>query len=251
MVFSSQFKTNPGGMLIVCCLITQTFPRLTESAGLPITHVLFTEHSDCTDLILKTPNVGVNELISNPSAAAVLKYFLVSSRSLTYCQNWKRTLPTFLRADSPHVCSIADLYRDQITDVSGRRPTKGPLSTKVKSREIVVAVHKPSNPAQEAAVKAWIQVALNVADLLGKPNVIKPEVSDAHTLIASSIPLLSILLLQIRVFLVHSICFKLSSRYIPLRPIPPVPKVNLDLARKQNRSTDLPLSEENNMKQRN
>ena len=45
---------------------------------MPITHALFTEHSDCTDLITKTPNVGISELVSDQKAAGVLKYILVS-----------------------------------------------------------------------------------------------------------------------------------------------------------------------------
>ena len=57
-----------------------------------------------------------------------------------------------------------------------RRPTKGPLPSKFKSREIILAVRKPFNTAQETAVKAWLQVALNIADLLSKPNVLKPDV---------------------------------------------------------------------------
>jgi hypothetical protein len=39
---------------------------------------LFAEHSDVTDVIMKTPLVGFSELLSNPKANAVLKYFLVS-----------------------------------------------------------------------------------------------------------------------------------------------------------------------------
>ncbi len=56
----------------------QTFPRLQESVNIPITHALFTEHSDCTDAMLKTPNVGITELLSKPGSAGVLKYLLVS-----------------------------------------------------------------------------------------------------------------------------------------------------------------------------
>ncbi|CAD6567438.1 MAG: hypothetical protein TREMPRED_003625 [Tremellales sp. Tagirdzhanova-0007] len=118
----------------------QTFPRLHETSNVPMTHALFTEHSDCTDALLKTPSIGIPELLGNPSSASVLKYLLIS-------------------------------------DVSSRRPVKGPLPVKYRSRAVVLAVHKPSNPTQEKAVKAWLQVALNVADLLVKPNLLKPEVS--------------------------------------------------------------------------
>jgi hypothetical protein len=58
----------------------QTFARLHDLASIPITHALFAEHSDVTDVIMKTPLVGFSELLSNPKANAVLKYFLVSLR---------------------------------------------------------------------------------------------------------------------------------------------------------------------------
>jgi hypothetical protein len=55
----------------------QTFPRLYETTSVPITHSVFTEHSDSTEAVLKTPNVGVSELISDPTSASVLKYLIV------------------------------------------------------------------------------------------------------------------------------------------------------------------------------
>ncbi|WWD16133.1 hypothetical protein CI109_100558 [Kwoniella shandongensis] len=117
-----------------------TFPRLTELPVLPITHALFTEHSDCTEALLKTPNVGVAELISDPVAAGVLKSLL-------------------------------------ITDVPATRPTRGALPAKSKARHIILSLYKPKNEQQVEAAKAWLQVELNIADLLSKTNVIKPEVS--------------------------------------------------------------------------
>ena len=45
---------------------------------MPITHALFAEHSDITDIILKTKDVGFYDLVNNPKAAAVLKSFIVS-----------------------------------------------------------------------------------------------------------------------------------------------------------------------------
>ncbi|WVR05374.1 hypothetical protein IAU60_002388 [Kwoniella sp. DSM 27419] len=117
-----------------------TFPRLTESSALPITHVLYTEHSDVTDAILKTPNIGVTDVLADPVAATVLKYFLIS-------------------------------------DVPATRPAKGPLPAKLKSRHLTLSVQKPSTAAEAEAVKAWLQVALNVVDLLSKPALLKPEVS--------------------------------------------------------------------------
>jgi hypothetical protein len=45
---------------------------------MPITHALFAEHSDITDVILKTANVGFFDLVNNPKAAGVLKSFIVS-----------------------------------------------------------------------------------------------------------------------------------------------------------------------------
>lgn len=63
-----------------------------------------------------------------------------------------------------------------ISDVSDRKPLKGPLSAERRARQIWVALHPPSNSTEEAVVNAWNQVALNVADFLGK-NPIKPEVT--------------------------------------------------------------------------
>jgi hypothetical protein len=56
---------------------TQTFPRLYETSAIPITHSVFTEHSECTDILLKTPNIGLSELIKDTNAAKVLKYLMV------------------------------------------------------------------------------------------------------------------------------------------------------------------------------
>ncbi|KAK4684873.1 PAT complex subunit CCDC47, partial [Tremellales sp. Uapishka_1] len=117
-----------------------TFPRLVESAAVPITHAVFSEHSEATDALLKTANIGITELLADAPTASVLKYLLV-------------------------------------TDVSARRPQKGPLPTQHKRRSIYLSVRKPSTEAQTAAVKAWLQVAMNIADLLAKPNVVKPEVT--------------------------------------------------------------------------
>ncbi|OXG21659.1 hypothetical protein C366_01342 [Cryptococcus neoformans Tu401-1] len=116
-----------------------TFAKLTEKSSFPITHALFQEHVDVTDIVLKTPNVGVTELLADPVTAGVLKYLL-------------------------------------ITDAPALRPAKGPLAPKSKSRHIILSVHKPSNKEQEEAVKAWLQVTLNLADLLARPGLLKPDV---------------------------------------------------------------------------
>ena len=107
-----------------------------------------------TDVILKTPNVGFSELLINPKANAVLKYFLVG----------------FL-----FVLIILSADR-QITDIPARRPGKGSLPAKLRSREIIMACYKPKNSEQVEAVKAWIQVALNIVDLMDRQNLIKPDV---------------------------------------------------------------------------
>ncbi|TYJ58153.1 hypothetical protein B9479_001249 [Cryptococcus floricola] len=119
-----------------------TFTKLAETSAVPITHALFTEHSDLTDLVLKTPNVGVSDLLKDSDSLSVLKYLLVS-------------------------------------DVAAERPAKGPIAPKSKSRHVILSVHKPSSPAQVEAVKAWVQVALNLSDLLAKgPSVLfKPDVA--------------------------------------------------------------------------
>ncbi|KAL7424197.1 hypothetical protein Q5752_001783 [Cryptotrichosporon argae] len=117
-----------------------TFARLQENAKIPMTHALFAEHSDLTDVYLKTANVGVAELLANPVAASVLRYLIV-------------------------------------TDVSATRPERGPLRAQDRSREVVLSTITPSESEQAAAVNAWAQVALNIADLVAKPNLLKPDVS--------------------------------------------------------------------------
>jgi hypothetical protein len=124
----------------------------------PITHALFTEHSEVNDVIFKTPSIGVTELLKDPAAASVLKYLIVS---------W----------NSVEVTGIQTLELiPQITDQPAVRPAKGAQPVKNRKREIVLSVAKPSNKAQEAAVIAWMQVMLNLADLLAKPSLLKPEV---------------------------------------------------------------------------
>ena len=141
----------------------QTFPRLQEHSSVPITHALFSEHSDINDAVLKTPSVGVTELLANKQAASVLKYLLVCppvSLNIEY-------------HESSHSGGMADL---QVTDQPANKPTKGPLPEKFKRREIVLAVYRPSSKAEIEAVNAWLQVALNIADLLAKPNLIRQDV---------------------------------------------------------------------------
>lgn len=116
-----------------------TFPRMHESVAVPVTHALFSEHSDITDALLKTPNVGVSTLLADPVAADILKALIV-------------------------------------TDAPANRPRQGPLRPEQRAREVVVLLRKPASSAQEDAAKAWIQVALNIADLLSKP-ILKPEVA--------------------------------------------------------------------------
>lgn len=117
-----------------------TFPRMQDNAAVPVTHAMFTEHAEVNDLLFKTPNVGLTDLLYNDTAASVLKYLL-------------------------------------ITDQPAREPIKGPLPAKLKSRQIVLAVNRPTSPKQEEAVAAWLQVTLNIADLLGKTGSVKPEVT--------------------------------------------------------------------------
>ncbi|KAL1411050.1 hypothetical protein Q8F55_001997 [Vanrija albida] len=117
-----------------------SFPRLHESASVPVTHTVFSEHSDVNDVVFKTPNVGVKEVLADPVAADVLKYLI-------------------------------------ITDQPSERPARGALKPEYKAREVALAVYKPTNAAQEAAVNAWLQVALNIADLEGKPGLLKAEVA--------------------------------------------------------------------------
>lgn len=117
---------------------SQSFARLQETSAVPVTHSLFTEHSEITETLLKTPNIGISNLLGDAESVDLLKYFIIA-------------------------------------DVPDRKPFKGPLPAEKRARTIVVALHPPTNSNQEAVVAAWYQVALNVADLLGK-NPIKPEV---------------------------------------------------------------------------
>lgn len=110
-----------------------------ENAAMPITHALFAEHSDVTDLLLKTPNVGITELLAQPAATKILKSFIV-------------------------------------TDQPSQRPFKGPLKPEHKARMVTVSLRKPASAADESAAAAWLQVALNVADLLSRP-ALKAEVT--------------------------------------------------------------------------
>ncbi|CAK9784055.1 DUF1682-domain-containing protein [Cutaneotrichosporon oleaginosum] len=117
-----------------------TFPRLHEATAIPTTHALFSEHSDITDVILKTPNVGVAEVLADATAARVLKALI-------------------------------------ITDAPAKRPTNGPYKPEQRAREIFLSVRKPVSQAEADAVNAWVQVALNLADLVTRPGLIKPEVA--------------------------------------------------------------------------
>lgn len=107
---------------------------------MPATHALFSEHSDITDAILKTPNVGVTEVLADPTAARILKGLI-------------------------------------ITDAPAKRPQNGPLKPEQRAREIYLSVHRPTSQDEADAVNAWIQVALNLADLVTRPNLLKPEVA--------------------------------------------------------------------------
>jgi hypothetical protein len=49
----------------------------------PVTHALFAEHSDVTDVLMKTSGVGISDVLSDPKAASVLKYLLVRGMPLS------------------------------------------------------------------------------------------------------------------------------------------------------------------------
>jgi hypothetical protein len=48
---------------------------------------------------------------------------------------------------------------------------------KYKNRMIILSVATPSTPKETEAIQAWLQVALNLADLLVKGPGLKSEVS--------------------------------------------------------------------------
>ena len=64
-----------------------------------------------------------------------------------------------------------------MSDQPAIKPRRGAQTTREKSRAVVLSVYKPRSAAAQSAVIAWTQVALNIADLLGKPGVVKPEVT--------------------------------------------------------------------------
>lgn len=111
-----------------------------DSKDVPVTHALFSEHSEITDVLLKTPNVGITEVLADPVAAGMLKALI-------------------------------------ITDAPAKRPGRGPLRMEQRAREIYLSVRKANTKDEADAVNAWIQVALNIADLISRPNLIKGEVS--------------------------------------------------------------------------
>jgi hypothetical protein len=56
------------------------------------------------------------------------------------------------------------------------RPTKGPLKAEHKARKVEVTFNKPASTSDNEAVTAWLQVALNVSDLISRPGFVKAEV---------------------------------------------------------------------------
>lgn len=66
----------------------------------------------------------------------------------------------------------------QITDQPAKRPAKGPLAEGAKSRHLVLTLRLPAERQMQEATP-WIQVALNLIDLMGKVSV-KPEVRPTH-----------------------------------------------------------------------
>jgi hypothetical protein len=62
----------------------------------------------------------------------------------------------------------------QITDQPAKRPSKGPLAEGAKSRHLVLTLRLPAESQMQEATP-WIQVALNLVDLMSKVSV-KPEV---------------------------------------------------------------------------
>lgn len=74
----------------------------------------------------------------------------------------------------PSIDAHALCVPQQITDQPAKRPAKGPLAEGAKSRHLVLTLRLPSESQMQEATP-WIQVALNLIDLMGKVSV-KPEV---------------------------------------------------------------------------
>lgn len=126
----------------------QTFPRLVETSTVPQAYSLYTEHSESTDLLLKTPQVGLDTVLALPATSSILKSIIVSC---------------------PQVSGMR--LTSQITDQPATRPSKGPLAANKKSRQLIISIRAPSNSNETDAALALLQVGYNVADLLGKKSL--------------------------------------------------------------------------------
>ncbi|GHJ86887.1 hypothetical protein NliqN6_3289 [Naganishia liquefaciens] len=112
------------------------FTKTFESPVVPNTHMVLAETLDSLEYFINANNTGLIEALKNPQTA-----------------KWFKSLV--------------------ITDQPARRPAKGPLAEAVKSRHLVLTLRLPTERQMQEATP-WIQVALNLIDLMGKVPV-KPE----------------------------------------------------------------------------
>lgn len=113
-----------------------TFAKAVESPIIPQSHMVLQETADSTDYILKTPNVGLAEVMAHPEVAQYVKSLL-------------------------------------ITDQPPNQPTRGPLPPKHQSRHVILTLRMPS-PSNAHLHAPIIEAVFNIIDLLGKVPV-KPE----------------------------------------------------------------------------
>ncbi|KAJ9123120.1 hypothetical protein QFC22_001311 [Naganishia vaughanmartiniae] len=113
-----------------------TFTKGAEYPTLPNTHMVLTETADSSDFILKANNIGLIEALKDPRTA-----------------KWFKSLV--------------------ITDQPSKRPSKGPVAEGAKSRHLVLTLRLPAESQMQEATP-WIQIALNLVDMMAK-NSVKPE----------------------------------------------------------------------------
>ncbi|KAJ9112587.1 hypothetical protein QFC19_000606 [Naganishia cerealis] len=113
-----------------------TFTKAAENPLVPQTHMVLTETADSSDYILKANNIGLIEALKDQRTA-----------------KWFKSLV--------------------ITDQPSKRPSKGPVPEGAKSRHLILTLRLPSESQMQEATP-WIQIALNLIDMMAKTSV-KPE----------------------------------------------------------------------------
>lgn len=135
----------------------QTFTKALESPLIPNTHMVLTETADSSDYILNANNIGLIEALKDQRTA-----------------KWFKSLVVSIRVPPVFFALISIPIPIKITDQPAKRPSKGPIPEGAKSRHLVLTLRLPAESQMQEATP-WIQVALNLIDMMGKVAV-KPEV---------------------------------------------------------------------------